>query len=95
MFRSSYAVDFFAALGGAITPLFASDPRQMPFVNAEQQYEDRYVIEAEPAGQPDGNDLNEIGARTGSWSDRSRDQSSFMAELHHHGYAVDNEGHSE
>jgi len=29
-----------------IVPLYADDPRQMPFINAEQQYEWRWVIEA-------------------------------------------------
>lgn len=46
MFRSSYAVDFFAGVGDAIAPLFADDPRQMQFTDGEQQYENRYVIEA-------------------------------------------------
>lgn len=46
MFRSSYAVDFFAAVGDAIAPLFADDPRQMQFTSGEQQYENRYVLEA-------------------------------------------------
>lgn len=46
MFRSGYAVDFFAGLGSTIAPLYADDPRNMPFVSGEQQYEDRYIIEA-------------------------------------------------
>lgn len=48
LFRSSYAVDFFAAraTSGTIAPLFADDPRQMAFTSGEQQYEDRYIIEA-------------------------------------------------
>lgn len=46
MFRSSYSVDFFAALGAAISPLYADDPRNMPFNSGEQQYEDRYIVEA-------------------------------------------------
>lgn len=31
---------------GCITPLYADDPRQMPFENDQQQYETRYIIEA-------------------------------------------------
>lgn len=48
-FRDQFAVDFFGALSpplsGAV-PLYADDPRQMPFLNAEQQYEWRWVLEA-------------------------------------------------
>lgn len=46
MFRSSYAVDFFANLGTTIAPLYADDPRQMAFNSGEQQYENRYIVEA-------------------------------------------------
>lgn len=46
MFRSSYAVDFFAAVGTTIAPLHADDPRQLAFKSGEQQYEDRYIVEA-------------------------------------------------
>jgi len=46
LFRDAYAVDFFNASYPTITPLYADDPRQSPFVNAEQQYEDRWIIEA-------------------------------------------------
>ena len=45
MFRDSYATDFFLSYPG-ITPLHADDPRQVPFINAESQYETRYVVEA-------------------------------------------------
>lgn len=31
--------------GLPVTPLFADDPRQIPYQNAEQQTEDRYVVE--------------------------------------------------
>ncbi len=46
MLRDDYAVQQFATSGLAITPLYADDPRQIPFINAEQQYENRWVIEA-------------------------------------------------
>lgn len=45
MGRDSYAVDFFAAIGDTIAPLYADDPRNMPFTSGEQQYEDRYIVE--------------------------------------------------
>jgi hypothetical protein len=44
MFRDSYATDFFLSYPG-ITPLYSEDPRQVPFINAENAYETRYVIE--------------------------------------------------
>lgn len=46
LFRSSYATDYFEAKGLPIAPLFADDPRQAQFVDGEQQYEDRYIVEA-------------------------------------------------
>src|SRR5947208_546426 len=45
-FRDSYAVDFFATVGDAAVPLYAGDPRQMAFIDENQQYEDRWVIDA-------------------------------------------------
>lgn len=45
-FRDAYAVDFFTALNPAIAPLYADDPRQAPFTNAEMQLETRYIVEA-------------------------------------------------
>lgn len=45
MFRDLYATDLFAATGLELSPLYASDPRQLPFVNDQQQYENRWVIE--------------------------------------------------
>lgn len=46
LFRDTYAVDTFAALNPAMAPLYADDPKQIPFINDSQQYEDRYIIEA-------------------------------------------------
>jgi hypothetical protein len=44
-FRDDFACEFFAAANPNIAPLYADDPAQRPFVDAEQQFEDRYVIE--------------------------------------------------
>ena len=47
-FRDEFATDYFAKLQyplSLITPLYADDPRQVPFVNAEEQYEWRWVLE--------------------------------------------------
>lgn len=45
-FRDEIAADFFASMSAAISPLYADDPKQVPFQNAEQQWEDRWIVEA-------------------------------------------------
>jgi hypothetical protein len=45
-FRDPYAVDFFTALNPAVTPLYADDPRASPFISGEEQYEQRWIVEA-------------------------------------------------
>lgn len=45
--RSDYATRFFAEVvdvGGVAVPLHADDPRQAPFLNDQQQYENRWVV---------------------------------------------------
>lgn len=42
LFRDAYACEYFDGTG--ISPLYAEDPRQIPFQNAESQYEDRWVV---------------------------------------------------
>lgn len=48
VFRDEYATAAFAAMstGGDVQPLYADDPKQIPFVNDQSQYEDRWVLEA-------------------------------------------------
>jgi hypothetical protein len=46
LFRDEYATQAFAEQQDVAAPLYTSDPRQMPFINAEQQYEWRWVIDA-------------------------------------------------
>lgn len=46
LFRDTYGVDKFHEINPDITPLFTSDPRQIPFSNAEQQVETRWIIDA-------------------------------------------------
>lgn len=46
LFRDEYAVNFFKSTGFDVAPLYADDPKQLPFSNAEQQIETRWVIEA-------------------------------------------------
>jgi hypothetical protein len=47
LFRDRFAVDAFAASGYDVTPLFVSDPRQLPYSNENQQVENRWVIDAQ------------------------------------------------
>lgn len=46
LFRDEYAVDAFRALSADVTPLYADDPKQIPFINDSNAYESRWVIEA-------------------------------------------------
>lgn len=43
LFRSDYGVTAFG--GVAVTPLYADSPRQMPFLNSEQQVENRWTVD--------------------------------------------------
>jgi hypothetical protein len=43
-FRSEFACQFFA--NSCFTPNYCSDGQQMPFINGEQQYEDRWTLTA-------------------------------------------------
>jgi len=47
LFRDPYATEFFSALTPPIdvAPLYVDDPRQMPFMNAEQQFETRWIVD--------------------------------------------------
>lgn len=45
LFRDAYAVDVIGGINPLIAPLFASDPRQMPFVNGEQQVEVKWTLD--------------------------------------------------
>jgi hypothetical protein len=52
VWRDAWGVDYFAdyteanALAGSVAPLHADDPKQVPFINAENQYETRWIVEA-------------------------------------------------
>lgn len=46
MLRGPYAVKFFTDAQPAVSPLYAGEPRQIPFTNGERQFEWRWVIEA-------------------------------------------------
>ena len=46
LFRDDFAVQAFLASGFDVSPLYAGDPRQLPFENENQQIENRWVIDA-------------------------------------------------
>lgn len=46
LMRSPYATQFFADLPSSVSPLHADDARQMPFINDQNQYENRWTIQA-------------------------------------------------
>lgn len=46
LFRDGYAVGQFKSSNPGISPLYCDDPKQMPFTNGENQYEDRWIITA-------------------------------------------------
>lgn len=48
-FRDEFAVDFFAGLAAplnTLVPLYTEEPKQIPFINDQQQYEWRWIVEA-------------------------------------------------
>lgn len=45
LFRSDYAAQIFKDADPTTQPLYADDPRQLPFINGEQQYENRWSID--------------------------------------------------
>lgn len=46
LFRTEVAIYAFQETGLDVTPLYCEDPRQIPFINAEKQYENRWSIDA-------------------------------------------------
>lgn len=46
LLRDLYGVDFIQAVDPNVTPIDADDPKQIPFVNEQNQYENRWVVEA-------------------------------------------------
>lgn len=47
LLRDDFAVEQFKTSGFDVTPLYADDPRQVPFINENQQFENRYVVDAQ------------------------------------------------
>lgn len=46
LLRDEYATSAFSAITATVSPLHADDPKQIPFVNDQNQYEDRWVVVA-------------------------------------------------
>lgn len=45
LMRDEYAVREFDTEGLGVEPLYADDARQVPFINSEKQYENRWIID--------------------------------------------------
>ena len=45
LWRDQFGVSAFDTLGLPMGPLYTSEPRQIPFTNAEQQWEERWVVD--------------------------------------------------
>lgn len=52
MLRDMAACDSFKGSGFDIQPLYTSDPRQLPFITGEDQYEDRWSLDVEIQANP-------------------------------------------
>jgi hypothetical protein len=46
LFRDEYACVQFATVNADIQPLYCEEPRKMPFINGENQFEQRWIIDA-------------------------------------------------
>ena len=46
LFRDEYGATFFSGLSETISPLYTDDPRQVAFVSEQQQYQDRWIVNA-------------------------------------------------
>ena len=44
-FKSDYGIQLFKSSNAYVEPLYCSDPRQIPFINSEQQVETRWSID--------------------------------------------------
>jgi len=45
LFRSDRGIERMQALGFEVTPLYSGEVRQAPFIDAEREYEDRWILE--------------------------------------------------
>lgn len=52
LFRDEFGVESFDSSGFNIEPLYSEDPRQLPFQNAEQQWEQRWTIDVVMQANP-------------------------------------------
>ncbi len=52
LFRDQFATQQFEQSGFDMAPLYTSDPRQTPFVNGEQQYEERWTVDVALQANP-------------------------------------------
>lgn len=52
LLRDGFASERFAGYGRGVQPLYAGEPRQMPFINGEDQYEDRWTLDVAVQASP-------------------------------------------
>ena len=52
LFRDEYGVSAFALSGYDVTPLYCDTPHQIPFLNENQQIEERWVVDAHVQTNP-------------------------------------------
>lgn len=52
LFRDSFATDFFSTLPYDVVPLYTNNRGQQPFINGEDQYENRWVIDCVMQANP-------------------------------------------
>ena len=51
-FRDDAGIQAFRTLVSGLEPLYADDPRQIPFINGEQQYEERWCVDVHLQATP-------------------------------------------
>jgi hypothetical protein len=44
LLRDEYGTSAFAAVSASVSPLYADDPKQIPFIDDQNQFEDRWVV---------------------------------------------------
>lgn len=44
LFRDEYATSFASFVTAGVSPLFAEDPKQIPFIGSDDQYQERYIV---------------------------------------------------
>lgn len=62
LLRDEWATSYFRQAMDGVMPLYTTDPRQMAFVNAESQYEDRWTLDTHIQANPTVSVLQEFAS---------------------------------